>query len=172
MKLPEFDPTKEFETFHYPEEFFHINKINSSDANKYIEHMHKWYEELAQYTDSNGKAVHKVIQVYFKVPPMSAALKVIEIDVPKNFGWSPVAIIQPDDSKIVNLFRPIILWAINLNKHRTKVTVGGFSHKYLENPQEVFDWLNKKWNEKYPNNQTAQTVFSETDELSDVTKSF
>lgn len=171
MELPRFDPNKEFETFHYPDEFFHVNKVDSNDANKYIEHMRNWYDELSKYTDRNGKAVHKVVQVYLKTPPLSAVLKVIEMNVPENFGWSPVAIIQPGDSKIVNLFRPIVLWAINLNKNKTRVTVGGFSSKYLDDPAEVFEWLNKKWNEKYPNNQITNVVASQ-DEVSDITKSY
>lgn len=150
MRLPDFDENIEFEKFHYPDQYLHIIKINSIDPNKYLDEMNEWYKELAEYTDKNGKAIHKVIQIYLKLPPMSSILSFIEKPMPENFEWSPVAIIQPSDIKVVDLFMPVINWAANLNKNREKVMVAFFSSKHLVDQQPVFEWLDKVWNKRYP----------------------
>lgn len=149
MNLPTFDASKDYEKFHFPDQYLHIIKINSTDANNYLKEMESWYQELAEYR-VNGKAIHMVIQIYIKLPPMSAILSFIERPMPESFEWSPVAIIQPNDIKIVDLFMPVINWAANLNKNREKVQVAFFSNKHLVDQAPVFDWLFKVWNAKYP----------------------
>ena len=137
MKLPEFDSTKEFETFHNVEGI-QIIKIDTDDSNKYIERMAQWYEELKPYTSPEG--THKVLHVYFKAPPLSAVLKFIEIPLPYVFVWSAVAIIEPPDT-VVEKFNPIINWAARLNKNKERVTTRLYSHDYINKLDEVKKWL-------------------------------
>lgn len=146
MKLPEFDSTKEFETFHNFEGNVHIIKIDTENPANYLARMSTWYSELEQYTDLNGS--HKVIQVYFKLPPLSAIMKFIEMPFPQNFKWSPVAIIHPKNV-VVDKFLPVINWAANLNKNRDRVTVRFFSSEYLEDVEPVVKWLNDQVIKRY-----------------------
>ena len=137
MTLPQFDDSKEFETFHNVDGV-QIIKINTNDSAKYVQKMKDCYEELKPFIDEKG--YQKVIHVYFKAPPLSAILSFIEVPLPYVFVWSAVAIIEPEDS-VVEKFNPIINWAARLNKNKERVITRIYDHSYLQKVDEVKSWL-------------------------------
>lgn len=146
MVLPQFDETQEFQTFH-DVDGVQIIMINTDNVNHYLDKVKAFFEENKPYIDKNGHT--KVIQVYLKIPPLSAILSYMGMEIPEAFKWTAVAIVEPE-LKALDRFKPTIEMVVNalLTTSKNRYALKIFDRDVLNNPEIITQWLDKKLSEE------------------------
>lgn len=139
MVFPDFNPDEEFQTFH-DIDGMQIITINTDDTSRYLEKMRLFFEENKPYIDKDG--ISKIIQVYFKLPPMTAILSYMEMKIPEEFKWTAVAIIEPEIQTLAK-FKSTIEMVVNalLTTNKNKYALKIFDNSVLKTPDEISKWL-------------------------------
>jgi hypothetical protein len=134
---PKFDDTKGVELI-YDHHGVHLMRINSTNANEFLDVGRQFDFGLIERLDSLGRT--KAIFIADKSPPLSALLSFVQRPV-EEILWGVYAVILPKETSLAQKFIPIVAYGMNITGLKNKYTVKVYSHKYRDDWTEIYKWL-------------------------------